>query len=319
MKKIINITAKNYGERLDIALNQYLPQCSRAQIQKLINNGKVLIDDKIKTPAYKCLGNEKIALEFEPPANLEDSPQNLPINIVFEDEEILVINKPAGLTVHPGNGQKDNTLLNRLLFHRPQLKNIARAGIVHRLDKDTSGLMVIAKTDFARQFLISEISTRQVSREYLALCMGKIKTEGTINANIIRHPNLRTQMAVSEDFKNITNKNLGKEAITHYRVINTFNNAKDHYNLVHCRLESGRTHQIRVHLSYIGAPIIGDKTYNRNKVYEKLAKIATRQLLHAFYLKLSHPQTKMQMCWQVDIPEDFNNAILFVKELVNVS
>jgi 23S rRNA pseudouridine1911/1915/1917 synthase len=223
---------------------------------------------------------------------VEAVPEEIPLDIVHEDQAILVLNKPAGLVVHPGSGNWTGTLMNALLNHAPQLKQVPRAGIVHRLDKDTSGLMVVAKTLEAQTDLVRQLQARTVSRIYLALVEGRVAEAGSVDAPIGRHPRERTKMAVVER---------GKPAVTHFHVLERL----PHHTLVECRLETGRTHQIRVHMQSIGHPLVGDPVYGSRE----LRKAFHRQALHATRLGLIHPVSGQRMEWQVPMPGDMVELI----------
>lgn len=279
------------GGRLDQVLARLLPQHSRNRLQTWIRDGRVLVDGQpIQEPKRKLLGGERLqVLEVQDEKLAAETPEDIPFPVVYEDEAILVIDKPAGLVVHPGSGNWSGTLLNALLHHAPQLAQVPRAGIVHRLDKDTSGLMVVAKTLEAQTDLIRQLQARSVKREYRALLVGYLDRNGTVDAPIGRHPTLRTKMAVVQ--------HNGREARTHYTVLEHFERS----TLVQCRLETGRTHQIRVHMAALGFPLVGDGVYNRGKT----AGIAfPRQALHAYRLGLIHPQTREPMQWEAPLPED---------------
>lgn len=305
----IIIPAELSGMRLDQAVAKILPEYSRALIQKWIKNGNLLLNQEEVKPKTIIYGEEAVTLEaiLEPQA--EWSAQPLPLNIVYEDEAILVINKPTGVIVHPGNGNPDHTLLNALLYHAPELKLLPRAGIVHRLDKDTTGLLVIGKTLAAHSSLSKQLKARTIRREYQAIVNGSMISGGTIEAPIARHSLLRKRMAVIDT---------GRPAITHYRVAEKF---RDHTRLK-VQLETGRTHQIRVHMAYIQHPIIGDPVYGGRL---KLPKSATsvlisalrqfkRQALHAEELELMHPMTGEIMQWQAEVPPDFADLLKCLRE-----
>ncbi len=287
-----------HGKRLDIALALLFPEFSRSRLQVFIEEGRVLVDEK---PAFnqrqKVIEGNPVFLNLHDlPLETEDLPQNIPLNIVFEDDFILVIDKPAGLTVHPGNGQKDQTLLNALLFYNEKLSHIPRAGIVHRLDKDTTGLMVVAKTLEAQNQLVKQLQNKTVKRHYYALIHGELKKNLEINAPIGRHPKQRTKMAiVEEEFG-------GKPAFTRVEILKKFQKT----TLVLCKLETGRTHQIRVHLSSLGFALVGDKTYGKKN---QLTVDFPRQALHAFRLGLTHPVLNQELFWEIPLPEDFQHLI----------
>ncbi|WMW78968.1 RluA family pseudouridine synthase [Undibacterium cyanobacteriorum] len=283
------------GERLDKVLSKLVPQYSRARMQKWIEEGNVTVDgapSKIKTT---MLGGEKILIQ--PQVSPEDcafSAEDIPLNIVFEDDHLIVLNKPAGLVVHPAAGNWSGTLLNGLLFHRPGQSSIPRAGIVHRLDKDTSGLMVVAKTLTAQTELVRQLQARTVSREYYALVWGQPNISGTIDAAIARHHRDRLKMAVSQSM-------FAKPAVTHYQRVATGNLEKFPVSLVSCKLETGRTHQIRAHMLSLGFPLVGDTLYGK----QHLARFFHRQALQAWRLGLNHPATGDYQEWRIPLEADF--------------
>lgn len=280
------------GQRLDQGLAALIPEHSRNRLQGWIKAGRVEVNGRvIDEPKFKLLGGESIRVEEEaPPEDSANLPEDIPLEVVFEDDSILVINKPAGLVVHPAAGNWSGTLLNGLLFHCPELASIPRAGIVHRLDKDTSGLMVVAKTLVAQTNLVRQLQARTVKREYVALAIGEVSRGGTVDADIGRHPTQRTRMAVV--------RYGGKPARTHYRVMERFAG----YTLLECSLETGRTHQIRVHMASIGHPLVGDPLYAGHR--KRLA--FPRQALHAKRLGLIHPVSGEAVQWQCALPEDMN-------------
>jgi 23S rRNA pseudouridine1911/1915/1917 synthase len=281
------------GQRVDQALAQMFPEHSRSRLTAWLKAGRVTLDGASPAPKDKVWGGEKVRLEAAAdPQTTAFRAENIPINVVFEDAHIIVINKPAGLVVHPGSGNWEGTLLNALLQHAPQLAQIPRAGIVHRLDKDTSGLLVVAKTLAAQTALVRQLQEHSVTREYLAVVHGFLQSAGTVDAPIGRHKTQRTRMAVVPG---------GKSAITHYE-------AQEHYlhaTLVRCELETGRTHQIRVHLMSIGHPLVGDPVYGAHK---KLPSFA-RQALHAQKLALTHPATGRRRSWSAALPADMKKLI----------
>ena len=292
--RILEIPADCAGLRLDQALARLLPEHSRSRLAAWIRQGKVSLGDTAADAKRKVYGGERIALEEEaPPEAMAQQPEDIPLAIVREDAHILVIDKPAGLVVHPGSGNWRGTLLNALLHHAPQLAGIPRAGIVHRLDKDTSGLLVVAKTLEAQTDLVRQLAARTVKRHYLALAHGRVARDGVVDAPIGRHPVQRTKMAVVGS---------GRAARTYYRVLERFARA----TLLECALETGRTHQIRVHMAEIGHPLVGDPVYGpRRKAPAPLADFP-RQALHAWRLALVHPATGNAMEWEAKLPEDFS-------------
>jgi 23S rRNA pseudouridine1911/1915/1917 synthase len=289
------------GERLDIALQQMLPQHSRSRLQAWIKAGLVTLNHETTTAKTKVWGGEQVIIN--PPENLQENafkPENIPLEIVFEDDTILVINKPAGLVVHPAAGNWSGTLLNALLHHAPQLADVPRAGIVHRLDKDTSGLLVVAKTLEAQTSLVRQLQARTVKREYRAIVWGQLWRNGTINQPIGRHSHARTKMAISRT---------GKPAVTHYEVLERFGV----HTYLRCNLETGRTHQIRVHMQFLKAPMLGDPVYGIGNIIPHKLMTQTlrdavssfnRQALHAVKLGLIHPKTNEFMEWQIELADD---------------
>jgi 23S rRNA pseudouridine1911/1915/1917 synthase len=276
------IGAEFVGTRLDVALAGLLPEYSRSRLSKWIDEGFVLVDDQPSTPKFKLKGIESVTVEAQPDAQeVAFHPENIPLEIVFEDAHIIVINKAAGMVVHPAAGNWNGTLLNALLHHAPQTRSVPRAGIVHRLDKDTTGLMVAAKTLQAQTDLVRQLQGRTVKRHYLAVVQGLVKTDSTVEAPIARDGRDRTRMAVNPT---------GKDATTHYSVLRRFADA----TLIECELETGRTHQIRVHMKHVGFPLLGDQTYAPRAVAQRFS----RQALHAKELGLIHPKTGKSMNWK---------------------
>jgi len=290
------------GLRLDQALARLLPEFSRTRLTDWVRRNRVRLDGRPARPKQKVWGGEKIAVTPElPPHALAHLPEPIPLDVVFEDATILVINKPAGLVVHPGSGNWKGTLLNALLQHVPALTHLPRAGIVHRLDKETSGLMVVAKTLAAQTDLVRQLQARSVRREYLAVTHGRVAHGGKIDAPIGRHPVHRTRMAVVAR---------GKPAVTRYQIIERFANA----TLLRCRLETGRTHQIRVHLNSIGHPLIGDAVYGVRRGRESRSVMRFgRQALHAEVLELLHPASGQAMVWRAELPQDMQDLIKMLR------
>jgi 23S rRNA pseudouridine1911/1915/1917 synthase len=287
------------GQRLDQAIAVLLPEFSRSRIAQWIRAGRVLIDGAAGQPKLRVNGGEVLTVQpASDPAQQAAQPEAIALDIVHEDPAILVLVKPAGLVVHPGSGNWNGTLLNALLAHAPALAGLPRAGIVHRLDKDTSGLLVVGKTLQAQTSLTRQLQARTVKREYLALVHGAVARGGTVDAPVGRHPTQRTRMAVVER---------GRPAVTHYEVLERFGT---HATLLRCRLETGRTHQIRVHLQSLGHPLAGDPVYGRTR-RSALASINAfgRQALHAERLTLQHPDSGDTLSWTAPLPADFADLL----------
>ena len=288
---------------------ELFPDFSRSRLQKWIRDGLVLVDGKQLKPKDAVAGGELVELVVVIDDETQWKGEAIALDIVHEDDQILVINKPVGLVVHPGAGNQHGTLSNGLLYYLPELSGVPRAGIVHRLDKDTSGLMVVAKTLAAHNQLVKQLQSREVKREYLALCDSVMTAGGTVDAPIGRHPVNRLRMAVREN---------GKPAITHYRVEQRFRA----HTLVRVNLETGRTHQIRVHMAYIGYPLVGDIVYGgRLKIpprcsepFANMLRIFRRQALHATSLGLVHPQTQQHMQWQAPMPDDMSQLVELARQ-----
>jgi 23S rRNA pseudouridine1911/1915/1917 synthase len=288
----ITIPTELAGLRLDQALARLLPEESRSRLAKLIEEGHVLVDGAQVAAKRKLKSGESVEVALAP--RVEASAyraEAIALDVVHEDADVLVLDKPAGLVVHPGSGNWAGTMLNALLHHTPALEHLARAGIVHRLDKDTSGLLVVAKNEPAQLALVKQLQARTVKRTYLALARGKVTRGAKVDAPIGRHPVHRTRMAVVEG---------GKPAITHYRVRETF----AAHTLLECDLETGRTHQIRVHLASIGHPLEGDPVYAGRG-----PKLLPRQALHAWKLAFLHPRTQKLMQFEAPLPEDFKSLL----------
>ena len=293
---VLTLDASSQGVRLDKALSTLLPQFSRGRIQQWIEDGRVLVDGKPAKVRSIMLGDEMV--NIEPQAAEQENaflPEPVSLDVVHEDASLIVINKPVGLVVHPAAGNWSGTMLNGLLHRWPQLAGVPRAGIVHRLDKDTSGLLVVAKTLMAQTDLVRQLQERTVSREYFALVWGEPVSSGRIEAAIARHPRERTRMAVSKS-------PLAKPAITHYQKIASGKLDGRPVALLRCRLETGRTHQIRVHLQSIGFPLVGDAVYGKSH----LASVFNRQALHAERLGLVHPSSGENCEWHAPVPEDMS-------------
>jgi len=290
------------GLRFDQALAQLVAQHSRSRLQAWIDAGNVTLDVSVVAAKRRVAGGERIVVApVDDGAALADLPQAIPLDIVHEDAALVVVNKPAGLVVHPGSGNRDGTLLNALVHHDAGLAALPRAGIVHRLDKDTSGLLVVARTVVAQTDLVRQLEARTVKREYLAVVRGDFERPVTIDAAIGRHPTARTTMAVVEG---------GKPARTHVSPLERFGVA----TLVRCRLETGRTHQIRVHLAAIAHPLIGDPAYGTRRVTAALPPFP-RQALHAARLGLVHPDTRTHVQWEAPPPADFAALLAALRAL----
>jgi len=291
---VMTIPAELGGLRLDQALARLFPEHSRSRLQAWLKDGRIRLDGESAGSRQKVSGGERGELDVaQPPEIAAEQPEDIPLRVVFEDAHLLVIDKPAGLVVHPGSGNWSGTLLNALLHHAPQVAEVPRAGIVHRLDKDTSGLLVVAKTLTAQTDLVRQLQARTVRRHYWALAQGRVQAGGMADAPIGRHPTQRTKMAVVGN---------GRPAVTHYKVVERFARA----TLLECRLETGRTHQIRVHMAHIGHPLVGDPVYAARRVADPAWAGFERQALHAFRLGLIHPATGEAMEWEIPMAEDLD-------------
>ena len=299
-----DVPAVDIGRRFDQVAAELFSDFSRARLQQWIKQGHLLVDGQQQVPKYKVLGGEALSLSTELAPEGDWQAEDIPLDIVFEDDNILVINKSANFVVHPAAGNYSGTVLNALLHHCPSLQSVPRAGIVHRLDKDTTGLMVVAKTLQAHTDLVLQLQARTVRREYEAVTVGCVIAGGTVDQPIGRHPHQRTKMAVITD---------GKEARTHYRVLKRF----DSHSHLRVKLETGRTHQIRVHMAHIKHPIVGDDTYaGRLRIHkgtsielQECLRQFGRQALHARELALVHPATGKEVGWTTDLPEDMQNLL----------
>ena len=302
--------AAHFGLRLDQVLADLFPEYSRSKLKTWIQDGNVAVNGEVITvPRHKMQMDELVTVQAEMDVQVTSEAQDIALNIVYEDEHILVINKPADLVVHPGAGNPSGTVLNALLNHCPEIDKVPRAGIVHRLDKDTTGLMVVAKTIPAQTHLVDQLQRREMSREYEAVALGTMVAGGIVDAPIGRHATKRTHMAVRE---------MGKPAVTHFRVIEKFR-AYTHLRL---KLETGRTHQIRVHMAHIKHPLLGDQVYGGRPRLPKGASeefIAAlrgfqRQALHAAQLSLFHPEPEEWMTWKAPLPQDMQDLLKAVKK-----
>lgn len=296
------LSENDINVRIDKFLSNKLPEFSRSYLQDLIKEGYVFVNNEYVKPSYKLEENDSVIIYYKPIASLEVLPENIPLDIVYEDSHIAIINKPVGMVVHPSPGHQNNTLVNALLYHIKDLSGINgvfRPGIVHRIDMDTSGLIAIAKNDEAHKFLSEQLKDHSMARTYLCLTRGIFESKrGRIETLMARDKKNRLKQAVVNDN--------GKEAITEFEVVETYNNK---FSLVKCNLKTGRTHQIRVHMNFIKHPIINDPLYGENN------KIAyqTSQLLHAYQLTLIHPVSKEKMTFEAPLPKHFIEAIDSVK------
>ena len=315
--RILEVTEP--GARLDVFVCSQMPELSRSRVQKLIEAGHVRVADHPKPAKYQVRVGDAISVVMPPIEPATPQPEQMHLDVLFEDDYLLVINKPAGLVVHPGAGTRDGTLVNALLGRPGSVSSIGgveRPGIVHRLDKNTSGLMLVAKTDKCHLALSRALASREIKRGYRAIALRNFKSmKGTINAPIGRHPTQRTKMAVHDGHGT-------REATTHWQVLEQFHGMA----LLHCRLETGRTHQIRVHLAHDKHPILGDDTYggsfalatqiippDAQKLRNEL-KLVTRQMLHARQLAFVHPITEQEMAFDAEEPEDFQRVLRVLRK-----
>lgn len=304
------VPLESSGKRLDQVAAELFPDFSRAKLQEWLKDGSLLCNGKEGMPKNKVRVGDLLTLEAEQQEQVSDMPQDLELDVVYEDEQLLLVNKPAGLVVHPAAGHADGTLLNALLFHCPSLKDLPRAGIVHRIDKDTSGLLVVAKTLKAQNSLVEQLQNHSMGREYDAIALGVMTSGGKVDTQIGRHPKDRKRQAVV-----VTG---GKDSVTHYRVVQRYR-AHTH---VRCNLETGRTHQIRVHMAHIRHPLVGDPVYGgrlklpagANEELKLMLRSFPRQALHARSLTLIHPETGKEMTWTLPLPEDFELLLTLLEE-----
>ena len=298
------VTEDLAGSRLDQIAAKLFPEYSRARLQSWIKDGSLKVNAKSQRPRDRVKNGDLLEIQAEIAASDQFEPEQLELDIQYEDDDILVLNKPASLVVHPAAGHYQGTLLNGLIYAYPQLDTIPRAGIVHRLDKDTTGLMVVAKTLKSHISLVNQLQQRSVEREYEAVVHGVLTGGGTIDESLGRHPVNRKKNAINEN---------GKEAVTHYRVIERFRS----HTHVQLNLETGRTHQIRVHMAHINHPLVGDQLYGGrfqlpaacSEAFADKLRSFKRQALHARRLALIHPSTEEIMAWQIEAPADFKELI----------
>lgn len=303
------VRPEQMGQRLDQTLAELFPDYSRSRLKTWIEGDLVLVNGQINNvPRSKVYGGEQVEITVEVDDETRFEAENIPLDIVYEDEHILVINKPKDLVVHPGAGNPKGTVLNALLYHYPEIAEVPRAGIVHRLDKDTTGLMVVAKTIPAQTKLVRDLQKRKITREYEAIASGIMTKGGMVDQPMARHPTKRTHMAVHP---------LGKPAVTHYRIMERFRD----YTRLRLRLETGRTHQIRVHMAHIAHPLLGDQTYggrprppkNASEELMRVMREFKRQALHAVMLRLAHPISGEMMEWYAPLPADFVELVEALK------
>lgn len=304
IQKQLTVPREYHNQRIDSVLAHLLPDYSRSQISNWIKSGTVTLNQKTCKPKDKALDGDQISINVD--LNLTDNnfdhcaPEAIPLDVVYEDDELLVLNKPAGMVVHPGAGNREHTLVNALLHHAPSLHHLPRAGIIHRLDKDTTGLLVVAKTLIAHTSLIRQMQARDIQRHYITLVQGHVISGGIIETCFGRHPRNRLKMAVLKH---------GREAITHYAVKKQY----QEYTLLDVKLMTGRTHQIRVHLTHINHPVVGDPLYgsrmkfpaNASPELRTLIQEFKRQALHACSLAFFHPKTEQELTFTAPLPDDF--------------
>jgi 23S rRNA pseudouridine1911/1915/1917 synthase len=303
-RRVLVVPAELRGERLDRVLVALMPEYSRSRLQQWIEAGRVTVSGESRRPSDRLAGGEELLVVIEPERDLRVVAQALPIDIVYEDDALLVVNKPAGLVVHPGAGNPDSTLQNALLHHAPELAVVPRAGIIHRIDKDTSGLLVVARTLEAHATLVAALAGREIGREYEAIVCGVVTAGGKVDQPIGRDARDRTRMRVSTG---------ARPAVTHYRVLERFRA----HSLIHVKLETGRTHQIRVHMQHLRHPVFGDPVYGNRlamprgaspRLQEQL-RLFRRQALHARRLSLHHPRSGAALSWEAALPSDMADLL----------
>lgn len=298
------VPTQKTAQRLDVILSQLMPEFSRSKIQQWLKLGQITINQSICKAKAQVYGGELVCVDLLPDISIiESQPEPIPLNIVFEDEHLLVVNKPAGLIVHPGAGNPNHTLVNALLFHDKTLAQLPRAGLIHRLDKDTTGLLIVAKNLIAHTQLIRQMQAREIKRSYLALVDGHMYGTGIVDTFYGRHPRQRLKMAVCAQ---------GKQAITHFSVSKCYFDT----TLLKIKLQTGRTHQIRVHMAHLGHPVIGDQLYNNKQKKDPQNMLTTfsRQALHACSLELDHPVTGAVLSCMAPLPNDFADLLEFLDE-----
>ena len=299
---VMEITPEMEGERIDKCISNYLESLSRSYIQKIIKDGKAYVNDAVVKANYKVKVDDKVQFEIPDCEEPDIPPQDIPLDILYEDKDILIVNKPKDMVVHPAPGHYEGTLVNAVMFHCKDelsgINGVLRPGIVHRIDKDTTGSIIICKNDEAHRKIAQQLKEHSITRKYRAIVYGRImEEEGTVNAPIGRHPTDRKKMAINE-------KN-GKPAVTHYEVLERF----DKYTYIECQLETGRTHQIRVHMTSIGHPLLGDEVYGNAKCPFKLQG----QTLHAMTIGFIHPTTGKYVEYEAPLPEYFEHLLQILR------
>lgn len=316
IQKQITIPREYHSQRVDTVLAQILPEYSRSQITSWIKSGAITMNHKACKPKDKAMDGDLIDINVDFTITDQDfnhcEPENIPLNVVYEDDEVLVINKPAGLVVHPGAGNREHTLVNALLHHAPDLQHLPRAGIIHRLDKDTTGLLIVAKSLIAHTALIRQMQDRDIQRQYITLVHGHVISGGTIDTGFGRHPRNRLKMAVTPN---------GRQAITHY----TVNQQYHEFTVLDVSLMTGRTHQIRVHLAHINHPVVGDQLYcgrprfpaNASEHLRSVFQQFKRQALHACSITFVHPISNQELTFTAPMPDDFSLLLEALDEHYN--